>query len=70
MIKYKWLLIYTYGESYEKRRGGINRKNKPPYHIIATKKNKEIIAQYYNIETEADINSRARKKSKSNRKKK
>ena len=46
VIAYNWILLYTHGQSYEKKRGGINRKNKPPYHIIATKKNRAIIKQW------------------------
>lgn len=43
---YNWLVIRTDCKQQPKRRGR-NSKNKPPWHIIATKRNREIIYKFY-----------------------
>jgi glucan phosphoethanolaminetransferase (alkaline phosphatase superfamily) len=46
----KWFIIYIKKQKNVKfKRGGINKKNKAPWYIIATKKNREIIGKYYMV---------------------
>ncbi len=50
-----WLLIKRDKTDFVKGRAGRNKRNKSPWCIIATKRNKEIISKFYEISYEQKI---------------